>query len=74
MAFTASERKTINEDLQRERENASFDPETLASVLYGGERLKRKRYIGTKLTVGVARGFSVQSTVNESRNMMLVEI
>lgn len=39
--------KTVNPDLQKERENASFNVEDFALWYYGGEeKLKFKRYLG----------------------------
>ncbi|KAL8594946.1 hypothetical protein ACOMHN_038743 [Nucella lapillus] len=37
---------TVNSDLAKERQNATFDPEELTNFIYGGaERTKRKRYL-----------------------------
>ena len=47
MAKIAEERLTKNPDLKKERDGSSFDPELLATILYGHKQLKRRRYIGT---------------------------
>ena len=37
---------TVNPDLAKERQNATFDPEQLTNFIYGGpEKTRRKRYL-----------------------------